>query len=293
MKKVNLLFQFALITISVAMFTSPTSAQRGGIKTDSRILYHDGPVMQGTSAVYFIWYGNWVGNTTTAILTDLASNLGSSPYFQINHGYPDASGSAPSGGLIYAGAVTDAYSHGPTLTVENIQQIVVDQLSAGGLPLDTAGIYIVIGSADVTDLRPNPDGTTFTTFCTPGAPPHHGVTPFSGALVKYGYLGNFDRCPSSAPNGGRRPTPNDNFGADAMASTMARLLNVIVTNPTGTAWYDRYGLENSDKCVGTFGTTFTSQNGAMANMQLGQRQYLIQQNWVNERRGRCALSILD
>lgn len=296
MKKINLLFQFALITASVAMFAASISAQRGGIKTDSRILYHNGPVMQGTSEVYLIWYGNWGGDTTTAILTDLAYGLGSSPYLRINTAYPDASGSAPNGALVYGGAVSDAYSQGPTLTVQNIQQIVADQINAGNLPLDTAGIYLVIGSADVTDLRP--DGTM---YCTPGSPPHHGVGVFSGTYFKYGYLGNANRCPTTAgPQfygaGGQLPTPNGNFAADVAASTMARLLNVILTNPVGTGlsyggWYDRNGLENADKCAGTFGTTYTEPNsGARANMQLGQRHYLIQQNWVNERRGRCALS---
>mgnify|MGYP003297543914 CR=1 FL=1 len=28
-------------------------------RTDSRILYHNGPVWTGTPVVYFIWYGNW------------------------------------------------------------------------------------------------------------------------------------------------------------------------------------------------------------------------------------------
>jgi phosphate-induced protein 1 len=277
----------------VTISTVPASAQRGTIRTDGRILYHDGPVMQGTSAVYLIWYGNWTGNTAQSILTDLASNIGSSPYFQINRGYPDANGATPSGGLIYAGAVYDAYSHGPTLTVENIQQVVADQIAAGNLPLDTAAIYFVIGSADVTDYRPQPDGKTYTSFCTPGASPHHGYFTFSGATVKYGYLGNYDRCPTSAPNGGLHPTPNDNFGADAMASTMVRLLSVIVTNPVGNGWYDRYGLQNADKCPGKFGTTYSAANGAQANMRLGQRDFLMLQNWVNDRRGRCALSILD
>jgi hypothetical protein len=76
---------------------------------------------------------------------------------------------------------------------------------------------------------------------------------------------------------------------------MAHVLDAIVTNPLVTGvqyscWYDRYGLENASKCRGTFGQTYESANGSPANMRLGQRDFLIQQNWVNARKGYCGLS---
>ena len=76
-----------------------------------------------------------------------------------------------------------------------------------------------------------------------------------------------------------------------MASWIAHVLNETITDPLGTAWYDRNGLENSDKCEGTFGQVYTTSTGARANMRLGGRDYLIQQNWVNDKRGRCALGL--
>jgi hypothetical protein len=289
--KIKLITSAILLALITVYFAPTVNAQKGAIKTDSRILYHDGPVMQGTSNIYLIWYGNWGGDITPSILTDLATDLGSSPYFLINTTYPDASGVAPSGGLVYGGSVYDSYSQGSTLTVAKIQQIVGDQMLSGGLPADTSGIFIVIGSPDVIDSRP--DGST---FCTPGSPPHHGLGSIPGMYFKYAYLGGAARCPSVVgwPFPGQ-PSPNDNFSADAMASTFARILNVTVTNPATKdwpvgGWFDRYGLENSDKCVGKFGTTYLAPNRGVANIQLGQRHYLIQQNWVNDRKGRCALS---
>ena len=89
-------------------------------------------------------------------------------------------------------------------------------------------------------------------------------------------------------------TPNGDYAADAMVSWLAHALNAVVTNPTGDGWYDRYGLENSEKCELTYGTTYpvTNQNGqsALANIHLGQRHYLLQQNWVNGKKGHCAMS---
>lgn len=69
-----------------------------------------------------------------------------------------------------------------------------------------------------------------------------------------------------------------------MASTLAQLLSRVITDPTGGAWFDRYGLENAPKCVGQFGTTYRTPNGARANLKLGALDYLIQQNWVLGRR---------
>ena len=289
-------FNHAILTVvlTIGLLAAPVPAQRGGgIRTDTRITYHNGPVMPGTSSVYLIWYGNWSNDPgVVSILSELAGATSGTPYFLINTTYTGANGDGPSGGTLFAGSVSDVYSHGPTLTVDDIKEVVVDQIASFALPLDPAGIYIVVASSDVTDIRP--DGSM---FCTPGTPPQHGVTVFEGTSVKYGFLGGADRCPTSAgpqfiaPDGSLLPTPNGDFAADAMASTYMRLLNVIVTNPTGYGWYDRYGLENADKCVGKFGSTYMTANGATANIQLGGRDFLIQQNWINDRKGRCTMSI--
>ena len=302
-KKINLINLSALIVVSLALSGGPALAQNGNVKTNSKILYHNGPVMQGSSNVYFILYGCWncgypgSNFATVGILSDLVINLGGTPYFLINTLYPDGAGGAPNSDLIYSATGYDAYSHGASLTVSDIQGVIANQLYTGGLPLDGRGIYIVIASADVTDIHPLPDGSS-TTFCTPNTFPHHGTFEFNGATVKYGFLGNAARCPSSAASqffatdGTQLPTPNNNLAADAMASTLAHLLDVIVTNPLGTGgWYDRYGLENAQKCQGTFGQTYPLPKGARANMQLGQRHFLIQQNWVNApHKGYCGLS---
>jgi hypothetical protein len=290
----NLKHALAII-LSLAMFAAPVLAQRGNtnVKTDSRILYHNGPVMQGSSNVYLIWYGNWANNTATTILTELVIGLGTSAYFQINTQYPDALGNGPNGGLIYSGTVSDSYSHGTALSRADIQDVVLQLILGGHLPLDGAGIYVVLGSADVTDVQP--DGSS---FCSRKFP-HHGIFDFFGAQVKYGFLGNPDRCPGTVPQpptGIRIPTPNNNFGADAMASQMAHMLSVTVTSPTGSdgefgGWYDRYGFENAAKCWGTFGQTYQAPNGGVANIRLGVRDFLIQQNWVNARKGFCAMSV--
>ena len=75
-----------------------------------------------------------------------------------------------------------------------------------------------------------------------------------------------------------------------MASIIAHELEEATSDPDLNAWYDKRGSENADKCAWTFGTEYTTANGASANMNLGGMDYLIQQNWVNAAGGYCALS---
>ena len=48
----------------------------------------------------------------------------------------------------------------------------------------------------------------------------------------------------------------------------------------------RFGQENADKCAWTFGTTYNNGTG-LANMKIGAKDFLIQQNWVNAGNGGC------
>lgn len=288
----NFLSQGAIaIAMSLSVFCAVVFAQNG--KTNPKITYHNGPVMRGSANIYLIWYGNWAGNTAPTILTDLVLYLGSSPYFNINTLYPDASGNAPNGAVIYSGTFSDSYSHGTILTPSDMQAVVRDLIANGSLPLDGTGIYVIFASRDITD-----DYQDGSTFCSRQFP-HHGSFTLNGTSVKYGFIGNADRCSRSvaqwflAPDGTPLATPNDNFGADVMASNLAHLLSGTVTNPTGTTgsvggWYDRFGFENAAKCYGMFGATFQSDNGGPANIRLGQRNFMLQQNWVNARKGYCA-----
>jgi len=278
----------------------PTLAQgpNRAPNTKSRIEYHGGVVIPGPKDVYFIFYGCW-SNTcgkngsadTVTLLADLASNVGATPYFALNTLYPNGSGQEPNGQLFFGSAVFDPnYSHGLELTVDDIQAIVAYQIENHRLPQDSNGIYVVVASADV--------GANAAGFCTAvNTPIHHGNALAFGSEMRYAFLGNPNRCPAIAgpqfvaPNGVLLPTPNDDFAGDVIASDLAHVLSTTITDPFGDAWYDRYGLESAAKCQGTFGTPYTTASGARANVHFGQRDYLIQQNWVNDKKGRCAMQL--
>ena len=297
-KNINSMILALAVTMALSV---PTFAQNAEINsgaathvnTTSRITYHDGPVMIGGSIVYVIWYGCWdatcgnLGNPNTQnILYDLLINIGASPYFQMVAMYGSPFG-APSGSLVFGWFADDHYSHGTELTEEQIAGIVQDQIEDNNLPYDPTGIYLVVASADV--------GSASTGFCSSQLA-HHGSGIANGSGFRYAFVGNPNRCPEAAApqffsGGTQLPTPNGDFAADALASTLAQVFIGVVTNPTGGAWFDRYGLEAAQKCVGQFGPTYLSPNGAIANMRLGQRHWLIQQSWViNTRKAHCAMN---
>jgi len=304
MRRKNFNTQIVLVLLAVSFLALEPSAlaqsattnlsTTANVRTDTKILYHNGRVLTGPANVYFVWYGCWdntCGNADGAvsqlIMTDFASNVGATPYFQIITTYPNGEGFTPSGALFYGRSAYDHYSRGTDLTTTDIQGIIADQITSFSLPQDPIGIYVVFVSADVHSPS--------TGLCVPGARPHHGIGMAFGSDFRYVFVGDPTQCPSvAAPQfvsgGNPLPTPNGNFAGDAMATTLINLLSSTITNPYGDGWYDRYSLQNADKCEGQFGQTYLTANGARASGRLGQRDYLIQENWVNARKGRCAMN---
>jgi hypothetical protein len=297
----SIMFAFALALVmlggsAVAQIVSNNSSTSTGspTRTDRSIEYHGGPVLYDSQVVFFILYGNWSTNTDQIlILADFMSNLGSSPYFKINQGYPNSVGQAPSGDLAFGGVASDAYSHGATLTEADVADVVANAILTGGVPLDPTSIYVVLTSPDVTVVD------TVTQFCKTCCN-FHGHSVVVGSDFRYVFVGSPRRCPSVCATQAQSPNSTSEAGsyeADSMASWLAAALSEVVTNPHDDAWYDRNGLENAEKCEGTYGATYTVTNQAgqlaRANIKLGTRDYLLQQNWVNGKKGHCAMSYLQ
>src|SRR4051812_1635264 len=128
-RKTNLITEIALIVVSLALSAASVSAQtslgsQSATKTNSRILYHNGPVRTGTQNAYFIFYGCWtntcgiLGDTASVnILTEFVATVGNTPYLTINSTYADGSGHPASSAVVFAGMVMDSsYAHGVELT---------------------------------------------------------------------------------------------------------------------------------------------------------------------------------
>src|SRR5215831_8845828 len=117
------------------------------------INYHGGPVILGTTHTYFIWYGNWPSGSNTArdILTDLASSIGGTPYFNINTTYYNGSNVHVTNSVTFNGSTNNNYSLGKSLSDANIQSIVSSAITSGALPKDTSAVYFVLTASDVNE----------------------------------------------------------------------------------------------------------------------------------------------
>ncbi|MBV8857401.1 MAG: hypothetical protein JOZ02_10755 [Acidobacteria bacterium] len=248
----------------------------GGTGSLSPISYHNGQLIQ-TPTAYVIWYGNWNrGNGTDTpagqqIVRDFLSSVGGSNYYKVNTTYS-------AGGYNISGNVTrgtqeasPGYSYGTRLTDANIQSIVKDAIASGALPADSNGVYFVLTSSDVNERSG---------FCTRYCGWHTSTsyTQTSNGRLRYSFVGNAARCITSCA--AQSVGPNGNAGVDGMISVVAHELEETNTDPDpSSGWVDSSGAENADKCAWTFGSQqHTASNGAVYNMTLGARNYLIQRN---------------
>ena len=247
------------------------------------ISYHGGAVMLGTTHVYFIWYGNWASSSATTILADWAKTLGGSSYYSINAGYYDGSNRFISNSVTFGGAVFDSYSLGTSLDDASIYTIVSTAIGNGSLPLDAHGVYFVLTSIDVAETSG---------FCTSYCGWHTSAA-FNTVSTQYAFVGNTLACPNAC-EGLPGNDPNGNEGADGMASIMTHELDESVTDPNADAWFDDSGNEVGDKCNFNFGSNsqiYGTANGSIANVQLGSRNFLLQEDWVNASGGFCSTGL--
>ncbi|MFO0610757.1 MAG: hypothetical protein U0324_46780 [Polyangiales bacterium] len=254
------------------------AAASGTSATATSIAYHGGRVMTGTVHAYYIYYGNWTlgtaSSSTNVILEDFARSVGGSSYYAINRTYPQTVNGAReyvSGNVTFGGRYlrTNTASN-IVLSDPDISNIVKESIDRGALPLDTSGVYFVIAAPNVTQAG----------MCTDFCGWHdHGTV--NGYDLKFSFIGNagecLDRC---APSQNQSVSPNANVRADAMVSVIAHELDEAVSDPQLGAWYfNDNGAENADRCAWTFGTTYGTSNGGVANLRLGSRDFLIQRNW--------------
>lgn len=240
----------------------------GGTASLTPITNHGGPVMSGTVNVYIIWYGNWAstnGSDTAAgqaLVRTFLSNIGNTPYFKINTTYPGVSGN-----VTLVKEITDTGSQGTRLSDARVQNIVSSAITTGKLPKDSAGVYFVLTSSNVSESSG---------FCSRYCGWHTAGT-ISGSDIKYSFVGNAFRCLSSCA--AQTVSPNGNAGVDGMISVIAHELEEATTDPDLNAWYDSAGEENADKCAWTFGSGQTLlPSGAYYNMTVGGLRFLVQRN---------------
>jgi Phosphate-induced protein 1 conserved region. len=185
-----------------------------------------------------------------------------------------------------------SYTHGTSLSDDDVVQIVSETIASGMLPPDPDGVYFVLASADVSE------GSFLSTFCYDFCAWHNN-TSILGSNRRIAFVGDTGACDSCNLKKeylkfGFTNSPNDDWSADSMISALLHELVETVTDPdpsTNVAWQDFNQYENADKCAWTFGQPYITENGSAANMIIGTRHFMVQQNWVlDSTGGHCSLT---
>ncbi len=270
--------------------------QMAGNPIPGQILYHGGPILPVTKVAAVYWATNRIyangptpgsagpGSADGSLVGYFLNHLGGSRYFNINTTYYDQ----VSGGHTVQNAVsytqywapTDApLADGSPIPDAQLQTKLIAGFTSGTLTYDPQTIYAVFTAGNT-----NLGGGFGTAYCA-----YHGIftwnSPQGAKAVIFAAQPYNQQFPSACS--ANLASPNGDAAADREINTLAHEIEESTTDYQLNAWFDAPGNENADKCAWTFGTTYPAANGAPANMPIGAKHFLIQQNWVNQGAGSC------
>ena len=250
--------------------------EAGGHGGSGNLIDHGGPV-KPTFHYYVIYWGTGFESTTESLYTSFLQGLGSSKYWTINTQYMRGAANTAS----YVGSHADTTTPPATVTDADLQAEVHKVLSSGALAYDADGLYYVITPKTVKVCSGS--SCSCTQFCGY----HSNYTDTTYGTVLYSTIPSAAACPTSCGVfSGDSTSPNGNVEADEGVSVLAHEGEETQSDAMGSAWYDRRGYENADKCAYKYGPT-TTLNGAKVNETWGGTSWLVQMNWSNQISG-CA-----
>lgn len=262
--------------------------------TSSGIIYHNGPILTTPKTAAIYWSSTAIYNGAPAsgvgsgpdgsLIGYFMANLGSSAYWGINNTYTNSAGGRVAKSLGFLGYWATGTTPPAKPTDADMQALLNQGFATGKLTWDPQAVYAIFTGPGI-----NLGGGFGSQYCAYHfwytAPATAGAA--AGKVVKYAAMPYNADFPTGCM--GQTTGPNGDAAADGEMNTLAHELEEAATDPEGSAWYDRRGNENADKCAWNFGVTQTAANGARWNIQVGTKQFYVQQNWKNVAGGGCFL----
>jgi hypothetical protein len=259
-----------------------------------QLTYHGGPVQHTntTYAIYWVPAGYSVSSDYTTVInrffTDVAADSGkTSNVYYSDTQYSDGAGKI-SYSSAFAGSVVDTNpfpASGCTDTVAEttvclsdaqIQAEVQRVAAAQGWPQNLGTEFFMFTAKNVGSCSDS-SHCSFSYYCAY----HSNIG--NGSL--YANMPYSDTVPADC-DAGQHPNGSD---ADATLNVTSHEHNETITDPLGTAWWDRAGYENGDKCAWKFGTQLGSTSSGSYNQLINGHPYELQMEYSNARRG-CVLT---
>jgi hypothetical protein len=269
---------------------------KGG--ASSAIIYHGGPVLRtATNVAAVYWASSRIfvnapapgtsgsGSADASLVGFFLNNLGGSPYFNINTTYYDGTGQHIANVVNYTqywANNTNAPSGSQVVSDAQMIAMLQSGFNSGALTYDSSTLYAIFTAGQV-----NLGGGFGTQYCAYHA---SGTVTINGVsrTVLYAAMPYNFAFPSACTSGFAAANGSVDPGADYQVNTLAHETEETTTDELGNAWFDRRGFENADKCAWTWGTTYTTSAGGVANIKVGGKDFLVQRNWLAT--GGCATS---
>lgn len=208
----------------------------------SNLIYHNGPVIHAAAVVSIFWGPSWTPTTTGSTANQLINFFGqfgtSGEYNVITQYYDNATGNIQLANLtqnywqdpsnpssqnvtdaMVQAEVVNAFNHGVAINSSTIYEVFIPN-----------GYYASFGNSDSC-------GGPNLQFCA-----YHSNFNYNGTNIKYSSM-PYPSCSGCQWSGWSVAQNLDHFACHETREA--------VTDPDGSAWYDRRGNEADDKCAWT------------------------------------------
>ena len=265
-------------------------------RSGSNLSYHGGPVMHAnhTHAIYWAPSNFPIDSGYQSVINGFFGNVGaatsagiSSNVYWSDTQYYDGLGNiaysvggtdaAVDNDPFPASGCSDSYTPAKCLSDAQIQTELKNYISRHGLPTGPDNLYFVFTPKNVGSC--SGPYCAFSYYCA-----YHSNIGTGANEILYANQPYAETVPSACGSG-QRPNNSD---ADSTLNVASHEHNESITDPLGSAWYDRQGSENGDKCAWNFGTS-SGPSGARYNQTINGAHYYLQQEWSNARSG-CVLT---
>ncbi len=260
--------------------TKERFAHQFALGSGGNLSYHNGPVIPTANVVPIFWGPTWstTGSADNHTATDLTNYIDGGTSTDVGFGitgeynvitqyyetnpttYINQSHLGAAGGALY-----DSSTPPTNVTDADIQAEVVNVVTKAGKTLRADTVYEVFlpSSSYSSDGNYTSCGGPNLTYCA-----YHGNFTSGGLNIKYGSM-PYPSCSGCQTSGF---TVTQNFQHFVSHETRE-----AVTDPDGTAWYDRRGNEADDKCAWS-PTPFTDSSTGVNSDGTG---FAYQYEWSN------------
>lgn len=252
------------------------------------LAYHNGPVMHTNTsyAIYWIPAGYAVSANYVSLINGFFQNVGadngktSNVYYSDTQYYDNTNGNilynSTFGGFVVdtnpfpANGCSDSYTS-VCLSDAQLQVEIQNVMQVQGWTGGTSHLFFMFTPKNVGSCAGS--SCAFTQYCA-----YHSWIGSGSNVILYANQPYASFVPAACDSG-QHPNGDD---ADATINVVSHEHNEAITDQQGSAWYDRRGYENGDKCAWNFGTPLGGTNGSEYNQVINNARYYLQQEWSNK-----------